>query len=256
MYLLEAARDMGVEFIPAELIDVDVEAGRVTGATLSADGETLTLKTDAVVLSPGPHLGGVLKLLDIALPVVVEKHIKISIADHLTVVPRSAPLIIWTDPTQLPWSEDEREALAQDDETRHLLETFPAGVHGRPVGGGDQVLMYWTYDCEAADTPEFPLTWDPYLPDLTLRGMAVMVPGLTSYFDPDAEALCRRWLLYQDAGEPAADRTARGSGRIYLLGVFRLRHHGGVRFRRTARRTCHWWGVARLRWCVSAGSIR
>ena len=64
------------------------------------------------------------------------------------------------------------------------LETFPAGVHGRPVGGGDQVLMYWTYDCEVSDTPVFPLTWDPYLPDITLRGMAVMVPGLSSYFDP------------------------------------------------------------------------
>ena len=184
MYLLEAARENGVTFIPAEVVDIDVAGGRVTGAKLSADGAMRSVTADAVVLSPGPHLAAVLELLDITLPVVVEKHIKISIADHLGVVPRSAPLIIWTDPTELPWSDDEREALAQDEETRHLLETFPAGVHGRPVGGGDQVLMYWTYDCEASDRPQFPLTWDPYLPDITLRGMAVMVPGLASYFEP------------------------------------------------------------------------
>ena len=65
-----------------------------------------------------------------------------------------------------------------------LTETFPAGVHGRPVGAGDQVLMYWTYDCVPQDEPTFPLDWDPYLPEITLRGMAVLVPGLERYFDP------------------------------------------------------------------------
>jgi glycine/D-amino acid oxidase-like deaminating enzyme len=84
----------------------------------------------------------------------------------------------------LDWSDDEREALSQSDETQYLLEEFPAGVHGRPVGAGDQVLMYWTYDCTPQDDPTFPLDWDPYLPDITLRGMARLVPGLERYFDP------------------------------------------------------------------------
>lgn len=185
MYLLEEARANGVEFIPSELVGIDVAAGRVGGVRLKSDTGEQLVKADAVVLSPGPYLGALLKSLGVSLPVVVEKHIKISVGDHLGVIPRTAPLIIWTDPTELPWSEEEREALDQADETRHLLETFPAGVHGRPVGaGGDQVLMYWTYDCAVSDEPEFPLTWDPYLPDVTLRGMAVMVPGLKSYFDP------------------------------------------------------------------------
>jgi glycine/D-amino acid oxidase-like deaminating enzyme len=105
-------------------------------------------------------------------------------ADPLGVVPRAAPLIIWCDPIKLPWSADEREALAQAEETQHLLVEFPAGVHGRPVGAGNQVLMYWTYDCRSDDRPIFPLTWEPDLPEITLRGMSVLVPGLTGYFDP------------------------------------------------------------------------
>ena len=118
------------------------------------------------------------------LPVQVEKHIKISLPDPEGAIPRTAPLIVWADPTDLPWSPEERDALAETEETKWLTETFPAGVHGRPVGAGDQVLMYWTYDCAPQDAPTFPLDWDPYLPEITLRGMAVLVPGLERYFDP------------------------------------------------------------------------
>ena len=137
----------------------------------------------AVVLATGPYLSSTLDMLDISLPVVVEKHVKISVPDRLGVIPRGAPLIIWIDPITLPWSPEERDALAQSDDTCHLMNEFPAGAHGRPTGAGNQVLMYWTYDCESSEEPEFPLTWDPYLPEITFRGMAVMVPGLRAYFD-------------------------------------------------------------------------
>ena len=56
-------------------------------------------------------------------------------------------------------------------------------MHGRPVGAGDQVLMYWTYDCELSDQPVFPLTWDDNLPEITFRGMAELLPGLKRYLD-------------------------------------------------------------------------
>ena len=39
----------------------------------------------------------------------------------------------------------EREALAEDDETRWLTETFPSGVHTRPEGAGNDILMLWEY---------------------------------------------------------------------------------------------------------------
>lgn len=184
MHLLEEARARGVELINAEFIGAETTGGRISGARLKASEAECVIGTDALVIATGPHVKATAAMLGVTLPVVVEKHIKISMADPLRVVPRSAPLIIWCDPIDLPWTAEEREALAQDDDTRRLLAEFPAGVHGRPVGAGDQVLMYWTYDCPQDDRPSFPLTWDPHLPEITLRGMSVLVPGLAAYLDP------------------------------------------------------------------------
>jgi glycine/D-amino acid oxidase-like deaminating enzyme len=184
MYLLERARDSGVELITGEYVGAETSNGSVTGVTAVVDGCERELRTDTLVLSPGPYLNKTLAQIGVSLPVLVEKHIKISMPDHLGAVPRNAPLIIWADPIKLQWSDEERAAFAEQDETRYLLDEFPAGVHGRPVGAGDQMLMYWTYDCPTSVHPEFPLTWDPNLPEITLRGMAEMVPGLGAYFDP------------------------------------------------------------------------
>ena len=184
MLLLETARANGVEFIAAEFAGAETAGGSISGVQLRAGEEEFTVGTDALVLATGPYVKSTAEKLGLTLPVVVEKHIKISLADPLGVVPRSAPLIIWCDPIELPWSADEREALAQAEATRHLLAGFPAGVHGRPVGAGNQVLMYWSYDCRSDEQPAFPLTWDPSLPEITLRGMSVLVPGLAAYLDP------------------------------------------------------------------------
>jgi glycine/D-amino acid oxidase-like deaminating enzyme len=184
MYLLERTRENGGELFSAELIGVETSAGRVTSVVLEAAGDVIEIRTDNIVLSTGPYMKVCAALLGIDLPVAVEKHIKISLSDPYRAVPREAPLIFWADPITLSWSNEEKEALSQSDDTQYLLEEFPAGVHGRPVGAGDQVLMYWPYDCELNKDPIFPLEWDPYLPDITLRGMARLVPGLERYFDP------------------------------------------------------------------------
>ena len=184
MHLLEAARARGVELIAAEFVGAETAAGRVAGVQLRAGEREFAVGADALVLATGPHLKATAALLGASLPVVVEKHIKITLPDRLGVVPRTAPLIVWCDPTVLPWNAEERAALAQDEATRRLLAEFPAGVHGRPIGAGDQLIMYWTYDCPQLDAPVFPLSWDADLPEITLRGMAVLVPGLAAYFDP------------------------------------------------------------------------
>ena len=184
MYLLEEARRKGVEFRTAAFAGIETSGGSVSSVRLRTQTGQEVVHCAALVLSPGPYLKETAALAGTDLPVQVEKHIKISLPDPEGAVPRTAPLIIWTDPTDLPWSAEERAALAEMEETKWLLETFPAGVHGRPIGAGDQVLMYWTYDCAPQDEPTFPLDWDPYLPEITLRGMAVLVPGLERYFDP------------------------------------------------------------------------
>jgi glycine/D-amino acid oxidase-like deaminating enzyme len=99
------------------------------------------------------------------------------------VVPRDAPLLIWTDPQHLPWSDEERGLLAEDDGTRWLLAEFPSGVHMRPEGGpgSDLLLILWTYDT-APREPVWPPVLDPDYPEVLLRGLATMIPGLRQYF--------------------------------------------------------------------------
>jgi len=81
----------------------------------------------------------------------------------------------------LPWGVDEREALAEDNETRWLTETFPAGAHTRPEGAGDNILMLWEYQTkvfEPVDHPEM----DEQYPEIALRGLAAMLPRMKEYF--------------------------------------------------------------------------
>jgi len=123
-------------------------------------------------------------MVGVDLPVFCELHTKIAFNDHLGVVARDAPLLIWTDPTDLPWSEEERAMLAESEETRWLLDTLPAGVHARPEGGPDStvLLILWTYDVEPVE-PAFPFAVDPLYPEIVLRGLSVMIPGLSAYFE-------------------------------------------------------------------------
>jgi glycine/D-amino acid oxidase-like deaminating enzyme len=102
--------------------------------------------------------------------------------DHLGLVPRELPLMIWSDPVSLAWSAEERAALAEDPDLRWLLDPLPAGVHFRPEGGRDSrsLLLLWTYHIEPT-APVFPPTFDPFYPEVVLRGLSRMVPALATY---------------------------------------------------------------------------
>ena len=99
------------------------------------------------------------------IPVIHELHLKIALKDHLGIVPRDAPLMIWTDPQYLPWTADERADLAASEDTRWLLDELPGGVHLRPEGGGDSnlVLMLWAYHVEPRE-PIVPPPLDEFFP--------------------------------------------------------------------------------------------
>ena len=92
--------------------------------------------------------------------------------------------MIWSDPVHLPWSEDEKEELAAYEDTQWLLEEFAAGVHFRPEGlePSQVLLMLWTYDVEIKD-PVFPPSFDQAYPEIILRGLSRMAPGLKTYFN-------------------------------------------------------------------------
>jgi glycine/D-amino acid oxidase-like deaminating enzyme len=142
------------------------------------------IATRSFVNAAGPLLKETGQMLGIDLPVYSELHLKAAFKDPLGVVPRQAPLLIWTDPQHLPWSQEERQFLSEEQDTRWLLDEFPSGVHTRPEGGNDSpiILMLWEYRLQELE-PVFPLPLDPSYPDIVLRGLAAMLPGLNAYFE-------------------------------------------------------------------------
>ena len=183
MWMLERARERGVRLIRGRLTDVDARGGQVRSVSVARPGERLEIDTGTLVLSPGPHLAELARLLGVDLPVTCERHVKVVFRDSERAVPGDAPLLIWADPVELPWSDEEREVLAADEETRPLVEPFPAGIHGRPEGtpGDHWLMMLWTYDTETVD-PVFPIPYDERLPEIALRGWSRMLPSLARYF--------------------------------------------------------------------------
>ncbi len=180
MTLLERARRLGVRFEAARVVGAEVGNGRVRAVRL-ADGRRV--ECPIFVNAAGPHLKEVGNLLGADLPVHTELHLKMAIKDPLGAVGRDAPLLIWDDEQSLPWEADERAALRDDPATRWLTEAFPAGAHVRPEGGAgsEMLVMLWDYRTRLSPPIE-PPALDSDFPEVTLRGMAAMLPRLREYF--------------------------------------------------------------------------
>lgn len=189
MLLLEQAKNSGVKFISGKVTALDLRQERVAAVHL-ADGERID--TPVFVNAAGPHLQQVSRMLGIELPVYHELHLKLAMRDTLRVLDRSAPLVIWSDPQRLDWSEDEQEFLREEAETQMLLGELPAGIHTRPDGGADSpiILILWEYHTRRKE-PAWPIDEDPFYPDVAMRGLARMLPGMRSYL--------------QKAGKPRID---------------------------------------------------
>jgi glycine/D-amino acid oxidase-like deaminating enzyme len=112
--------------------------------------------------------------------------------DTQCVLDRSAPLVIWSDPQQLEWSEDEQEVLREDAETLMLLDELPAGIHTRPDGGADSpiILVLWEYHTRRVE-PAWPIEEDALYPEVVMHGLTRMIPGMRTYL--------------QKAGKPRID---------------------------------------------------
>jgi glycine/D-amino acid oxidase-like deaminating enzyme len=153
----------------------------VRGIQLSS-GERID--SPVFVNAAGPYLKEAGRFVGIELPVHNELHLKAAIKDPLGVVERDAPLLIWTDPQFLPWQDEERRALADEEETRWLTEAFPSGVHTRPEGGDESqmILMLWEYQTRVME-PVWPPNMDEQYPEVALRGLATMLPQMRAYFD-------------------------------------------------------------------------
>lgn len=182
MHLLEQARAHGVELLRGELTGVRLEGGRVAGVEVATAAGTRRIATPALVSAAGPLQQTVADLIGLELPLSNELHLKAAINDVRGAVPRHAPMLIWNDPVALPWGDDERAELLGDAELAWLARPLPAGAHLRPEGGGAStaLLLLWDYHTGAV-SPTYPIAIDEQLPELALRGLATMVPGLAPY---------------------------------------------------------------------------
>ena len=180
-WLLQNAREAGLTLLPRRVVAVEAGADRVQSVTLD-DGQIL--RTPSLVNAAGPLVNEVAAMLGEQLPVTSELHLKVAFKEHRRVVPAEAPLLIWSDPQRIDWVPEVAEMLGADPHTRLLLEELPAACHGRPDGHPDSpyLLALWEYRRTVME-PAWPLATDPLYPELAMRGMSTMIPGLSDYRD-------------------------------------------------------------------------
>ena len=187
MYLLEEARAAGVTVLSGRVDAVDVRGGRIAGVTVAcADGRSRRIATPVFINCAGPFAKRVSQLIDVALPVFSEMHLKVAFEDTLGVIDRNTGLVILDDAQTLTWSADEHAELASTDELRWLTQPMPAGIHLRPEGYRDSqtVLMLWDYhSAHRYDAPVLPLPDDPLYPEVVMRGMTRLAPGMQQYLE-------------------------------------------------------------------------
>lgn len=174
-WMLERAREVGATLIPQSVTAIEDRA-----VTLS-DGSTIS--TDAVVIAAGPLSSDVAAMAGVELPLFSELHLKVAFKDHLGVIPRDAPMTIWSDTQLLDWSDSERAAL-EDMGRTDLMGEMPIYCHFRPEGGNESpyVLALWEYHGKVLE-PTWPLPEDPLYPEVVMRGLTTMVPDLGVYLE-------------------------------------------------------------------------
>lgn len=177
--MLEIARERGAKLMRGRVTGIEAN-GCVRAVHVERGGQREKLEASHIVLAGGPLQKELAAMLGVELPIYAERHHKVSFADTQSAVPRSAPMMIWLDAQHLPWSEEEREALEQDEEARWLLGPFPAGVHGRPDGAHATIVLF-NHHGDPVE-PTFPLPDPPpHYAEIALRGMSTMVPALQNY---------------------------------------------------------------------------
>jgi glycine/D-amino acid oxidase-like deaminating enzyme len=179
IWMLEQIRVAGVELVSGKVASVETANGSVS-AVILADGSQIN--TTSFVNAAGPYLADVGKLLSVEIPVSNELHLKAAFNDALGVVGRDAPLVICADEQSLPWSEEERAALAEDPQTAWLLNTLPSGAHTRPEGdaAAQSILVLWDIHNEPVEAT-YPIPEDPLYAEVAVRGLARILPNMQRY---------------------------------------------------------------------------
>ena len=181
MLMLDQAKLHGAVLVNDRVVGVSQADGRVDAVILTSGKE---ICTKAFVNAAGPLLGEVGEMLEIDIPIHHELHQKASIDDLMGAVGREAPLLIDIDRQYLYWKEEERQLLAEDEESTWLLDELPSGAHVRPEGANQAhtILMLWDTHTEKV-FPTLPAPVDPFYGELAVRGLSKMLPGMKAYLN-------------------------------------------------------------------------
>jgi len=174
-WMLERARERGASLLTASVVGIE-------GDTLMlSDGSTISAHT--IVIAAGPFSAEVAAMAGIELPLFSELHLKVAFKDHLGVIPRDAPMTIWSDVQTIDWTDEERAALEAMGR-EELLGEMPIYCHFRPEGGPESpyFVALWEYHDRVLE-PSWPLPDDPLYPEVVMRGLITMVPELERYRD-------------------------------------------------------------------------
>lgn len=177
-WMLESAKARGVEHLQGEVVAISTDRDAVTGVEL-ADGRHI--ECEIVVNAAGPLAGDIGRMVGVDLPLQSEVHLKVAYRDHRRIVPRDAPMVIWSDRQQIDWTAEEREALFEEGRA-DLVGEMPVFCHGRPEGGSESnyFLALWEYHDDVRE-PTWPLPDDPLYPEVVVRGLSRMIPGFAQY---------------------------------------------------------------------------
>jgi glycine/D-amino acid oxidase-like deaminating enzyme len=180
MWMLDRIRESGGSLLADEVIGIEIENDQVRAVRVQSNE---SIRCGIVVNAAGPLSPRVASMVGLDLPISSELHLKVAFGDHLGVVPRDAPLFIWSDRQTIPWEKDEAKAL-RDAGRRELTEEMPVFCHGRPEGGAGSpyLLALWEYHDDRRE-PEWPIPEDPLYTEVVLRGLTTMVPGMARYLD-------------------------------------------------------------------------
>ncbi len=185
-WMLDRVREAGGALRKRRATGVLLRGEAVEGVRLD-DGEVV--HAPVVVDAGGPMAGSVAEMAGVDLPLHSELHLKVMFKDHLGTIPRSAPMLIWADPQEVDWTDDERKGLLQAGRGE-LLGEMPGFCHARPEGGqaSPYVVGLWEYGRKVMH-PEWPITIDPLYPEVVIRGLSRMIPALSAYRDAMPEAV-------------------------------------------------------------------
>ncbi|MGI9221532.1 MAG: NAD(P)/FAD-dependent oxidoreductase [Woeseiaceae bacterium] len=163
---------------PGKRFQIDVE---------DSDGER-RISADSVVIAAGPFSKELAAQLGCDLPASNIYQQKIAFSDEYSVIPRDLPFSCDLDDVVFDWSEEERELLRDDPETKWLTTELPGGVHCRPEGGDHAAWLKigWAYN-QQESTPQIDLENEPLkndqFPEIAMRAAARLNPLLGRYVE-------------------------------------------------------------------------